>query len=110
MSDTDSDIPKVCIIDFGKAMCSSISPSTSGLTKLDEFEYPEDIIENFKIWININISSENKNKYRKIFDEKYGGNQNKKRKKKTYKKKSKFSRKRYCKSYKKSYKTFKKRF
>jgi hypothetical protein len=113
MSDTDSDIPKVCIIDFGKAMCSSISPSTSGLTKLDEFEYPEDIIKNFKIWININ-ESENKNKYRKMFDERYGGNQHKPRKtyrrrknyrkkgisRKTYRKKG-ISRKRYRKTYKK---------
>ncbi len=106
MSDTDSDIPKVCIIDFGKAMCSSISPSTSGLTKLDEFEYPEDIIKNFKIWININISSENKNKYRKMFDERYGGNQNKKRKtyrrRKNYRKKG-ISRKKYRKIFKKRF-------
>jgi len=103
MSDTDSDIPKICIIDFGKAMCSSTSPSTTGLTKLDEFEYPEETIENFKMWINI---LENQNKYKKKFDERYGGNQNKKRKKKTYKKRTKFSRKKYRKSYKK---TFKKR-
>lgn len=104
MSDTDSDIPRICIIDFGKAMCSSISPSTSGLIKYDEFEYSEETIENFKIWINL---LENQNEYRRKFDERYGGNQNKKHKKKTYKKKSNRHRKKYRKSYKK---IFKKRF
>ena len=104
MSDTDSDIPRICIIDFGKAMCSSTSPSTSGLIKLDEFEYPEETIENFKTWINL---LENQNEYRRKFDERYGGNQNKKRKKKTYKKKSNRHRKKYRRSYKK---IFKKRF
>jgi hypothetical protein len=100
ISDNDSDIPKICIIDFGKAMCSSISPSSSGLVKLDEFEYPDETIENFKMWINI---SENQNEYRKKFDERYGGDQNKKRKKKTYKKR--LIKKRLIKK-----KTFKKRF
>ena len=103
-SDINSDIPKICIIDFGKAMCSSTSPSTSGLIKLDEFEYSEETIENFKMWINI---LEHQNEYRKKFDERYGGKQNKKRKKKTYKKKSKNYRKKYRRSYKK---IFKKRF
>ena len=103
-SGTDSDIPKVCIIDFGKAMCSSISPSSSGLTKLDDFEYPEETIKNFKMWIKI---TENQNEYREMFDERYGGNQKKKRKKKTYRKK-----KSYRKTYKKRLlrKDFKKRF
>jgi hypothetical protein len=103
-AETDSDIPKVCIIDFGKAMCSSISPSSSGLTKLDEFEYPAETIKNFKMWIKI---IENQNEYREMFDERYGGNQKKKRKRKTYRKKNS-----YRKTYKKRLlrKDFKKRF
>jgi hypothetical protein len=99
---SDTDIPKICIIDFGKAMCSSISPSSSGLTKLDEFEIPEKIIKNFKDWIN---SEKDQNEYRKMFDERYGGKQNKKRK--TYRKRNRKSykkRKTYRKSYHKTYK------
>lgn len=101
---SDTDIPKICIIDFGKAMCSSISPSSSGLTKLDEFEIPEKTIKNFKIWIN---SEEDQNEYKKMFDERYGGKQNKKRK--TYRKTYKKHRKTYKKHHK-SYKKHRKRF
>lgn len=99
---SDTDIPKICIIDFGKAMCSSISPSSSGLTKLDEFEIPEKIIKNFKDWINL---EKDQNEYRKMFDERYGGKQNKKRK--THRKRNRKSykkRKSYRKSYHKTYK------
>ena len=106
-SGTASDIPKVCIIDFGKAMCSSISPSSSGLTKLDEFEYPAETIKNFKMWIKI---SEKQNEYREMFDERYGGNKKRKSCRKSCRKSS---RKSYIKkTYKRVYKKriFKKRF
>jgi hypothetical protein len=100
--DSNSDIPKVCIIDFGKAMCSSISPSSSGLTKLDEFEMPKKTIKYFKDWINTSV---NQNEYREMFDERYGGNLKKKRRKRTYRKKMTYRKKKtYRKTYKKDFK------
>jgi hypothetical protein len=81
--DEGSDIPKVAIIDFGKAMCSIQTPSSTGLYVPDSDESEKEQITDFIKWIK-------KQQKKDLFNEKqcFGGNQNKKRKKKSRKKKS----------------------
>ena len=92
--DEGSDIPKVAIIDFGKAMCGSQAPSSSGIYVPETNESEEEQITDFIKWIK-------KQQKKDLFNEKqcFGGKQKKKRKTckkkhyKTYKKKSKKNRK-----------------